>query len=252
MYVQITTRCNMTCSHCCFACTNKGVDMTFENFKKAIAIAKEHDQMITIGGGEPTIHPQFQEFLMYAVWELASVTENNGNPAVGLVTNGSMTETAINLAKLAKNGVIWARVSKDPYHDPIDERVFKAFERPKRDYYSTPSARDERDCRDIGGANGLIQRMGRAKSWGNRSQKDGCCGGLFIHPSGKIYPCDCRQKCIGTLDDQRNISYDLFQGYCVHSKEFKEEIAPNLVPWQTELKAVHVRVNKRDIVSVPA
>ena len=250
MYIQITTRCNMTCAHCCFSCTNKGVDMTFDNFKKAIQIAKEHDQMITIGGGEPTIHPEFERMLMHAVWELASVSVSNGNPAVGLVTNGSMTDTAINLARLAESGVIWARVSKDPYHDPIDPKVFKAFERPRREY-GTPSFRDERDHRDIGGANGLIQRSGRAKSWGDRSMKDGCCGGLFVHPTGKLYPCDCRVKPIGTLDDQRNVSYDVFQ-YCVHSKEFKEEVAPNLVPWQTDLKVVHVRVNKRDIVSVPA
>lgn len=247
MYLMITSRCNMTCSHCCFACTDKGKDMSFDHFKKAIAIAAEHEQCITIGGGEPTIHPQFREFLMYAIWELASTSNTHGMPAVGLVTNGSTTETALNLARLAEMGVIWARVSKDQYHDPIDPKVFEAFKRPQRGY-GQPSARDERDHRDIGGANGLIQRMGRAKSWGDRSMKDGCCGGLFIHPTGKLYPCDCRKGCIGTLDDQRNVVYELFQGYCCQSKEYKTEVLPNLVPWQPDLKVARVTVKTKALV----
>ncbi len=229
----------MTCSHCCFSCTAKGVDMTFDSFKKAIAIAVEYNRMITIGGGEPTIHPQFQEFLMYAVWKLASVSVDNDTPAVGLVTNGSTTEIAINLAHLAKTGVIWAMVSNDPYHAPIDPKVFVAFKQPKRDHYN-PSSRDERDHRFIGGATGVISRQGRAKSWGHKNMEDNCFGRLFIHPTGKIYPCVCLRGCIGTLDDQRNISRDLFQDYCVSSKEYKTEVLPNLKPWQQDLKVHHV------------
>ena len=106
MYIQITTRCNMTCRHCCFACTAKGTDMSRETFHKAIALASEHESGITIGGGEPTLHPLFQEFLMHAVWELAAQSNSNGMPAVFLVTNGTNESISCTLAQLAERGVI--------------------------------------------------------------------------------------------------------------------------------------------------
>src|ERR1035441_1381 len=183
MYVQITSRCNFTCAHCCFACTAKGTDMTRETFHKAIALACDHEASITIGGGEPTLHPLFQEFLMYAIWELASQSNSQGSPAVFLVTNGSNMEAAITLAHLAERGVIGCRVSHDQYHDPIDPRVFAAFKRHDPSPYGHQSHRDEYDCREIGRTildRSQVQALGRAKSWGGDKLNHGCCGGLFI------------------------------------------------------------------------
>src|SRR5271169_5787259 len=170
MYIQITTRCNMKCRHCCFACTSKGTDMTRETFHKAIQLACAHESSITIGGGEPTLHPLFQEFLMHAVWELASQSNSQGSPAVFLVTNGTNESASVTLAHLAERGVIACRLSQDQYHDQslVTDRVRAAFRRPKREY-GTPSFQDEYDCRDTNGEIVYVQAMGRAKSWGNRS-----------------------------------------------------------------------------------
>lgn len=227
MYVQITTRCNMTCAHCCFACTAKGTDMSEDTFKKAIEMAVEHESHITIGGGEPTLHPKFKDFLMHAVWELASVSNSNGNPAVFLVTNVTNEEICVTLAQLAERGVIGCRLSQDQYHDQrlVSERVRRAFKRPQRDYYAPKSYRDEYDCRDTNGEIVYVQAMGRAKSWGNRSMKDGCCGGLFITPKGTLYPCECKRGSLGTVHEPKGLVYEHFSGgYCCQSKDYKSEV----------------------------
>lgn len=78
MYLQITSRCNMLCRHCGFACTARGHDMSPEHFHKAIALAAEYEQHVTIGGGEPTLHPHCKEFMQHAQWELAHVSESSG------------------------------------------------------------------------------------------------------------------------------------------------------------------------------
>lgn len=215
----------MTCKHCCFACTAKGTDMSRDTFHKAIALARDHESNITIGGGEPTLHPLFKEFLWHAIWELASVSNYQGNPAVFMVTNGSNTDTAITLARLAQRGVIGCRVSKDQYHDPIDPKVFAAFKKPDRDYYAPTSHRDEYDCRDIGNDPTYIQAMGRAKNWGNRSQTEGCCGGLFVTPRGNLYACECKKVKLGTISEPLGVVYEHFYGgHCSQSEGYKTEV----------------------------
>ncbi len=59
MYIQITTRCNMSCEHCCYSCTHEGEDMSLETFRNCLGF----DEYNTLGGGEPTIHPLFWQFL---------------------------------------------------------------------------------------------------------------------------------------------------------------------------------------------
>ena len=49
MYIQITTRCNMTCEHCCYACTNEGIDMSLVTFKAALELSEA--SYVSIGGG---------------------------------------------------------------------------------------------------------------------------------------------------------------------------------------------------------
>ena len=93
MYIQITTRCNMTCEHCGMDCGVEGDDMEVKTFKNAV----DHDECATIGGGEPTIHPKFWEFIGLALGRAEYVW---------LATNGKETDTALALAGLAKRGVI--------------------------------------------------------------------------------------------------------------------------------------------------
>lgn len=217
----------MLCKHCCFACTAKGTDMSRETFHKAIALASAHEESITIGGGEPTLHPLFQEFLMYAVWELASQSNSQGSPAVYLVTNGTNESTSVTLARLAERGVIGCRLSQDQYHDQsmVTDRVRAAFRKPKRDHYTPSNFRDEYDCRDTNGEIVHVQAMGRAKKWGNNSMKDGCCGGLFVTPKGTLYPCECKRTSLGTVADPSKVRYEHFQGMCERTSEYKDEMA---------------------------
>ena len=63
MYIQITTRCNMSCLHCCYGCNDKdGEDMPVETFELIMEkwgekICKTDGRNIILGGGEPTGGP---------------------------------------------------------------------------------------------------------------------------------------------------------------------------------------------------
>ena len=91
----------MSCEHCGMNCTEVGEDMSLEVFEACLL---ECDEMLPIGGGGPTIHPEFNNFLLKAIGAV---------DYVWLATNGSMTETALTLAKLAKRGVIGCALSLD-------------------------------------------------------------------------------------------------------------------------------------------
>lgn len=175
MYIQITTRCNMRCAHCCSSCTSRGKDMSPEVFKAAISILR--DDYICIGGGEPTIHPNFWEFMGLAIAECEWVW---------IATNGKETKTAIALAKMAKSGVIGAALSQDQWHDPIDENVVKAFTRGERGYSS--DGNDSREIRSVS----KILKAGRAKKNGIWTEDSCCCEGLMFKPDGNIYYCGCK------------------------------------------------------------
>jgi len=118
MYVQITTRCNMKCDHCCFSCEpGKGEDMSREVWEAVLTEAA--GRYITIGGGEPTLHPDFERMLLEAL----AVAES-----VCIITNGKAKKRALMLAKLGKAGVVETQLSQDEYHEPIDPEVVEAFE----------------------------------------------------------------------------------------------------------------------------
>ena len=171
MYLQITERCNMTCEHCGMNCTEKGDDMSLLVLKKALEWINNHeeDEIITIGGGEPTLHPYF--------WQVLGLTLSKFD--VWMATNGSITDTAIALAKLSGKN-LYVALSQDYYHDKIDEVVIHAFE------YNNCEIRDVSE--------NLINE-GRAKENGLvdlYDYKDTCiCNGLFINPRGEIKPCGC-------------------------------------------------------------
>lgn len=188
MYIQITTRCNMTCAHCGFACSKRGKDMTMDTWVRAVRLAREREDYITIGGGEPTLHPLFWQFLgfLFSCYTLHWPEDSYG---VSIVTNGSRTDDAEALAGMARRGMIAASLSQDSYHDEIDSRVVRAFQK--------NSVPDNGDLRSIVTVRN-ITAFGRAKSWGNR---EGCfCEGLFVDPEGKLWTCGCREVRAGTVD----------------------------------------------------
>ncbi len=164
--------------------------MSAETFRRVLDLAEQEQAPITLGGGEPTLHPRFMDFLWWAIRRQAPLTYEMGMPAVGLVTNGSQTAIALELAALARVGVICASVSRDEFHDPIDPKVYRAFE---------PS-QEPGDCRRISRP-GLIVPAGRAQNWGNHPFKRCVCEGPFIVPTGEIYSCGCRVNRLGCVRD---------------------------------------------------
>ena len=185
MYLQITERCNMRCNHCCFACTDKGQDMSLEVVDAVLDLFP--DSHISIGGGEPTLHPYFDTILMRCL----AVCES-----VWMATNGSDTNKTLLLAKLAKKGVLGVALSLDEWHDPIDCEVMDAF----GDKYPTPSVftlpdrtDDRREIRSVT----RISKAGRAKNWGNT---DECaCDEPFIDPAGNVWQCGCKLEKLGNV-----------------------------------------------------
>ena len=151
-------------------------------------MAEDFGSTLDIGGGEPTIHPNFWDFLGIA---LSYNVEN-----VWLATNGKKTATAIRLADLAKKGAISCRLSLDKYHDPIDQKVIDAFKRDPGNRYENDNRASTRQ--DIYDGWGLIN-SGRAKKL-DMNKRDCCsCDTLFIVPSGKIFACGCQKTQFGTV-----------------------------------------------------
>ena len=176
MYLSITTRCNMQCSHCCMSATSEGKDMSLEVFKAAIQL----DECATLGGGEPTLHPQFEKFLFLAMANCEYVW---------LATNGSNTEIALSLAKLAKKGIIGCDLSQDDFHDPIDQEVIDAFTIGKN--VTTCYGCETHDLRGIRNVNNHVLNVGRAKE-GGIGWEEGCgCEDIFIDTDGNAHRCGC-------------------------------------------------------------
>ena len=179
MYIQITDNCNMTCAHCCFSCgPRKRNFMSEEVFRKCIEFANQTEDIIFIGGGEPTCHPKFWEFLCYALENhYVSYEENK----IWMVTNGKKTEDALKLLNLTKKGIIMAVLSQDIYHEYIDDNVVDGF--------TAIKALNEVS---------RIVSSGRAKFFYG-SEKRCSCPDLFINPKGDVFSCGCRKHKLGNI-----------------------------------------------------
>ena len=204
----------MLCPHCGFSCGRKGENMTMATFKAALKLAEEMGSYtVSLGGGEPTIHPLFWEMLGLAV-----VAQFDSVP--WLATNGKKTEIALRLANLAKNGKISCALSLDDYHDPISPEVVKAFTRPKDAEYK--GANDFREIRTVK----HIINAGRAIKTGVATEDKGCiCDDLFVTPDGNLHPCGCAaglKMNFGTVK-KPNLHKYYITGNCAQNKEKWEE-----------------------------
>jgi len=174
--IQITTRCNFHCAHCAYSCTAEGIDMNFDTFKKAIKLAKNRKERVTISGGEPTIHPLFLKYLYYALDKL-------GKQKIGVVTNGSQTEIALKLAELNDRGIVSSSLSQDEYHDKIDDVVVERFKSAIVGIKTVET----------------IFSHGRGKEV--KGAVEGCvCKNMVITPTGKIFACGCLEESWGDLN----------------------------------------------------
>ena len=167
--------------------TAKGQDMTREVFLAACKLAYDRGENPFIGGGEPSLHPLLFDFIGIA---LAHAADEIG---VGIVTNGGVTEVALKLAMMARQGVIYCDLSQDAWHDPIDPAVVKAFtKKPTPDRYGVCD-HDRRRIRSVKEP----YRQGRWKS----GEKRCACSELCVEPDGRIFACGCRKIQYGTVFD---------------------------------------------------
>jgi organic radical activating enzyme len=189
LYIQITRRCNFKCAHCVFCCTEKGKDMKWEVFKAAVKTANKNKvNTLNLGGGEPTIHPEFEKFLDYAV--------KHSKAPIWVTTNGSQTSISLKLAKLAERGEVGVSLSADQWHKPISPRVIKAFEK------ESDAACDLREIRKKFKNDDALIDGGRAsrKSFKHKKVKYCYCDTIFVTPDGVIKQCGCpRSPVIGNV-----------------------------------------------------
>lgn len=182
MYIQITDHCNMACAHCCYSCgPRKKNFITTKMFEAALEFDNGY---LAIGGGEPTLHPQFWEFVGIGL----AVCDG-----VWLATNGSQTKITLRLANMARRGVLGCALSQDFYHSQIDQKVIDAFKGAENYGYR----RADNDLREIRDVSYNVVRQGRAirtQVW----QEEGCgCEGLMVDPLGNIWSCGCKKLLLG-------------------------------------------------------
>ena len=97
VYLLITERCNLHCSHCIRKVKTRGnCDLSHDNLnqllKRVDELFKQHTYVVT--GGEPTLHPHFCEIIKQTIKHEGSVA---------ITTNGTNAEAFVPLRTSAKN-----------------------------------------------------------------------------------------------------------------------------------------------------
>jgi organic radical activating enzyme len=124
------------------------------------ALAMCRGEFNVIGGGEPTIHPQFERILCRVIAQ---------SEEVWIVTNGKIPERAFLIAKLIAKGAISGRLSLDDWHEPIEPAVIQAFGM-NINTVTEPSL------------------AGRC-TWGDEAR---CyCDDFVVKPNGDVFQCGC-------------------------------------------------------------
>ena len=104
--LDLTTACNFSCPFCVDSkLINAGKSLTLEEVQKTIDTLHSHGllSVILIGGGEPTLHKDFEEIVRYL---------KSKRLQIGIVTNGSRLEKIEAVAEALKEKD-WIRISID-------------------------------------------------------------------------------------------------------------------------------------------
>lgn len=217
MYLQISSKCNMTCAHCCFAATNRGVNMDRYTFITALDMAADMGELITIGGGEPTVHPEFFVFLDKAM-EYYDRGRIEMPPLV--VTNGKLTGKARKLLQyVEEERPVYVDLSQDEYHDPIHPDIVAAFqahqrrnEQIRRGYgYSGQVRSDGRGAgiRTVTEIRPVGRAAEAARGIITSKVMECCCEDPLVSPEGLIYSCGCKTHLLGSVFE----GCDVLDGY---------------------------------------
>ena len=212
MYVQITTKCNMKCAHCCFAATRSGTHMELNVFQKALSIAIDRRDSFTIGGGEPTMHPRFFEYL-----KLVREESLRGNFEISpfMATNGKTYGKASRLLDILEddyelgNEAISVNLSQDDWHEPIDRRIIERYARLKRLTNNTIDFRSVKKIAPSG--RGRHKQFDEMRMIGSQC----ACETPLVDPEGMVWSCGCKAHLLGSIWDE-----NVLDGY---SEEFAHE-----------------------------
>lgn len=180
MYLQITTRCNMNCAHCYFACTDNGKHMKYSTFSRALNyyIGDKNKPVwdngfVLLGGGEPTIHPQLFNMVSECLAKL-----KHTDIILKIITNGKDKNIVNKLIHIAtEDNRLCLALSLDRWHESIDAETIKYFKSSRHSNIAIKSVSDDE----------LIQ--GGRCSWGKiktYAVGEGWSCGYFISVDGII------------------------------------------------------------------
>jgi hypothetical protein len=178
-------------------------------FMAAIEQAVEYDYYIALGGGEPTYHPEFFDFLSYALCHIEK------EECIWIATNGKAKTKALKLLNMAKREGFCLDLSQDRFHEPISMEVVHAYEEATK--------RHENICiRNTFESRGAVIAHGRATSLASDLLRNDCiCNSIFVQPSGVVKACGCdNSPVIGHV--QAEIDLDCYE-------RWEEEMHPYLL-----------------------
>jgi pyruvate-formate lyase-activating enzyme len=116
--LDLTTACNYRCDHCVdMDILNTGVRFDEDKLKDSLArlVEKGLKTVIVIGGGEPTVHPTFNEIMRYM---------KGLGLKLGVVTNGSGMGKILEIAEIFEPED-WVRLSLDSGSDELFQKMHK-------------------------------------------------------------------------------------------------------------------------------
>jgi len=123
--IYITFRCNFRCPACLYLLKDshafdKGGDMRLESFNWILDKFKERVRVVALGGGEPTLHPQFSKIVR---------SVKNRNLRLEMATNGTLIKKRIKDLKYFDK----INISLDG----VDYKSFKKIRNGTEDQYNT-------------------------------------------------------------------------------------------------------------------
>ncbi len=197
--------------------------MSMSTLRKALELCREYGSPPFIGGGEPTLHPRFEQILLETL--AYSDPEIGG---VGIITNGSIPRRAMLIARLTKVDIISGELSQDEYHDPIPPEVVHMFSELGKEKKYSQTIRDTsvggtKECLPHGRG---VELLGLPYHTPNNDieedfRTDADCPGYgwMVLPDGKVVQCGCEDS---------PIIGDVYSGVnsptqeCCRSDDFRE------------------------------
>jgi hypothetical protein len=172
--------------------------MSKDVFIETLHLVPRFDNL-TIGGGEPLMHPMFFELLDMAV----EANGKAGHNELMVITNGKEFEATKKLIQLAYEKRIILTVSLDKYHKPLPDYVMAEYLNVDRHPYINMA---------YSFIPGTLVKAGRAKDL--PLAEDVCVDPqVIVDAHGRIWTCGCLRRNIGTVMNPQ-VPADYVDGIC--------------------------------------